>query len=51
MNTMTDTILDQHKRIAFEEGVRYALEELRSVCGKSVEETDIWSEFMEGGRA
>jgi len=30
----------------FNEGVRYALEELRSVYGKSVEETDIWAEFM-----
>jgi hypothetical protein len=33
----------------FKEGVRYALEELRSVYGEGVEETDIWAEYMSEG--
>ena len=30
----------------FKDGVRYALEELRSIYGEGVEETDIWAEYM-----
>ena len=31
---------------AYAEGVRNTLEELREVYGEGIEETDIWSEYM-----
>lgn len=44
-NQMTDAILEQHKRAAYEEGVRYALSYLQDLY-ESIEETDIWADFM-----
>lgn len=32
---------------SFEEGVRYALDYLHEVYGEGIEETDIWSEYMD----
>lgn len=37
--------MDKNK--AFIEGVVYALEELASVYGKGITETDIWAEYSE----
>lgn len=45
MHTMTEEILAQHKKTAFEEGVRYALEELINLYD-GVRDTDLWNEYM-----
>ena len=47
MNTMTDEILEQHKRIAYEEGIREALYYLSDLYD-GVEETDLWAEYVKG---
>jgi hypothetical protein len=33
--------------MAYEEGIRYALDYLREVYGEGIEETDIWADYME----
>lgn len=45
MHLMTEAILKQYKRDAFEEGVRYALQELAELYD-GVIETDIYAEFV-----
>ena len=44
-NQMSDAILAQHKRAAYEEGMRDALYYLSDLYD-GVEETDIWADFM-----
>ncbi len=46
MNTMTDELLTRIKGDSFQEGVRYALDYLREVYGEGIEETDIWTDYM-----
>ena len=45
-NTMSDAVLNHHKAIAYIEGVKNTLLELREVYGKGIEDTDIWQETM-----
>lgn len=46
MHKMTESILKQRETVAFDNGVKYALESLREVYGEGIEETDIWAEYM-----
>lgn len=46
MHTMTDELLTRIKGDSFQEGVRYALEYLSEVYGESIEETDLWADYM-----
>jgi hypothetical protein len=46
MHRMTEAILEQYKSAAFEKGVRHALDYLREVYGAGIEETDIWTDYM-----
>jgi hypothetical protein len=43
---MSDELLKQTKRIAYEEGIVSALNELREVYGEGIEETNLWNEYM-----
>jgi hypothetical protein len=43
---MSDAILEQTKQLAYEQGVRDALNELSEVYGDGIEETDLWNEYM-----
>lgn len=45
-HSMSDSILKQIKRAAYEDGVMSALSELREVYGAGIEDTDIWAEYM-----
>jgi hypothetical protein len=45
-HSMSAGILAQTKQAAFTDGVCYALEEIRSVYGDGVKDTDIWAEHM-----
>ncbi len=44
-NSMSDAILEQIKGASYEEGVRYALNYLSELY-ESIEETDIWADYM-----
>ena len=44
-HSMSDAILTQYKKIAFEEGVRYALDYLIELYD-GVRDTDLWNEYM-----
>jgi hypothetical protein len=43
---MSDSILEQIKQLAYEQGIRYALNDLSDVYGDGIEETDLWNEYM-----
>jgi len=45
-HSLSDAILGQIKKAAFIDGLCYALEEIRSVYGDGVKDTDIWAEHM-----
>ena len=45
-NSMSDELLKQVKRIAYEKGIVSALNELREAYGEGIEDTDIWNEYM-----
>jgi hypothetical protein len=45
-NAMSDAILEQTKLIAYEQGVKDTLSELREVYGEGIEETNLWNEYM-----
>ena len=45
MHTMTDAILEQIKRISYEEGMRDALTYLAELYD-GVKETDLWADYM-----
>lgn len=45
-NSMSDELLKQTKRIAYEQGVKDTLSQLREVYGEGLELTDIWRENM-----
>lgn len=49
-HSMSEEILLQYKKIAFIEGVRYALTELHDVYGEGLQDTDIYKEFLRDGR-
>jgi hypothetical protein len=44
-NTMNDAILEQIKRISYEEGMRDALNYLKDLYD-GVEDTDLWADYM-----
>ena len=48
-NSMSDAVLEQTKKIAYEQGVKDALSQLREVYGEGLELTDIWRENMTKG--
>ena len=48
-NHMSDAILEQTKKIAYELGVKDTLTQLREVYGEGLEETDQWLEHMTKG--
>jgi hypothetical protein len=41
----TATEMQKQCGMAYEEGIRYALDYLREVYGAGIEETDIWKEY------
>jgi len=43
---MSDAILEQTKQLAYEQGVRDALNSLSEVYGDGIEETDLWNEYI-----
>ena len=45
-HSMSAGILAQTKQAAFIDGVCYALEEIRSVYGDGVKDTDLWADYM-----
>jgi len=45
-HSMSDSILEQIKLVAYEQGVTDTLNELREVYGEGLEETDQWQEYM-----
>ena len=45
-HSMSDAILEQTKQLAYEQGVKDALNELSEVYGDGIEETDLWNEYM-----
>ena len=46
---MSDAILEQYKKTAYEQGVKDTLSQLREVYGEGLELTDIWRENMTKG--
>ena len=44
-HSMSDAILEQIKGASYEEGVKYALTYLSELY-ESIEETDIWADYM-----
>jgi hypothetical protein len=40
------TEMQKQSAMAYEEGIRYALDYLSEVYGEGIEETDIWQEYM-----
>jgi gamma-glutamyl:cysteine ligase YbdK (ATP-grasp superfamily) len=45
-NSMSDELLKQIKVIAYEQGVKDTLMQLREVYGEGLELTDLWREYM-----
>jgi hypothetical protein len=43
---MSDAMLEMTKQLAYEQGVKDALNELSEVYGDGIEETDLWNEYM-----
>lgn len=45
-NSMSDELLKQTKVIAYEQGVKDTLMQLREVYGEGLELTDLWADYV-----